>query len=88
MFCKNSPRARATKYVINNSNLKNFRTQSHEFSSVERKKLVNSGSKDIVGGVFKEFANQTFVHSLKAREIIKNGYQMPMIKNKAFIPPN
>ena len=49
---------------------------------------MNSGSKDIVGGVFKDFANQTFVHSLKARDIIKNGYQMPMIKNKAFIPPN
>lgn len=33
-----------------------------------------------------EFANQTFVHGIKTRDIIKNNYFMPKIRNPAFIP--
>lgn len=36
----------------------------------------------------KEYGNQTFTHSIKTRQIIKNNFGMPQINNKKFIPVN
>lgn len=36
----------------------------------------------------KEYSNQTFVHSIKTRDIIKNGFGMSYQKNNAFLPVN
>lgn len=34
----------------------------------------------------RDFQDQTFVHSIKRREITKNNFGMPQIKNKSFLP--
>jgi hypothetical protein len=36
----------------------------------------------------RDFTNQTFVHGIKTRDITKNNYYMPAIKNNSFVPAN
>lgn len=87
VYSKNSPRTRQTKFVIEKGNERFFRAQSLEVPMRENKTLTTTGA-ETLNNPLKDYSNQTFVHSIKTRDIIKNGFGMNYQKNKAFLPVN
>ena len=78
-MANSSPKNRSTNFVVSQAVMQKIKTQSLDSRQLKLKKDPFAN---------KEYGNQTFTHSIKTRQIIKNNYGMPHITNKKFLPVN